>query len=45
MTLRNVALVFGPTIMRGLAGGDEMLNNMTAGYTIVELLCKHVSAY
>lgn len=43
MTLRNVALVFGPTLMRSSADGEEMLANMNAGYTIVELLCQHVS--
>lgn len=43
MTLRNVALVFAPTLMRSSADGEELLANMTAGYTTVELLCQHVS--
>lgn len=43
MTLRNVALVFAPTLMR--SSGEELLANMTAGYTTVELLCKHVSLF
>lgn len=43
MTIKNVALVFAPTLMRSTADGEELLANMTAGYTTVELLCKHVS--
>lgn len=44
MTMRNVSLVFGPTLVRhpDNAEGDE-LSNMSAGYVIVEMLCKHVS--
>ena len=43
MTFRNVALVFGPTLMRSSALGHDMLASMNEGYTIVEALCKHVS--
>jgi len=41
MTLKNVALVFGPTLMRSADG--DMLMNMAATYSVVDLLCSHVS--
>ena len=41
MTLKNVALVFGPTLMR--SADDHMLLNMSATYSVVDLLCSHVS--
>lgn len=43
MSFRNVALVFGPTLMRSTAMGHDMLASMNEGYTIVEALCRHVS--
>lgn len=43
MEVKNVALVFGPTLFAS-ADGDELLRNMSATYAIVELLCKHVSS-
>ena len=42
MTLQNMALVFGHILMRGSIF-DDLLANMTAVYTIMELLCKRVS--
>ncbi len=41
MSFRNVALVFGPTLVRGAA--QDMLTSMNESYTIVEALCRHVS--
>lgn len=42
MTYRNVSIVFGPTLMFKPGASEEMLSNMNAGYTIVQLLCQHV---
>jgi hypothetical protein len=42
MVLRNVAMVFGPTLMLP-AGSEEYLTAMSHTFAIVELLCKHVS--
>ena len=42
MVLRNVAMVFGPTLMLP-SGSEEYLTAMSHTFTIVELLCKHVS--
>ncbi len=41
MSFRNVALVFGPTLVRGAA--QDMLTSMNESYIIVEALCRHVS--
>ncbi len=40
MSFHNVAIVFGPTLMRGTA--QDMLTTINESYTIVETLCTHV---
>ena len=45
MTLRNIGLVFGPTLVRKSGDGPSDLNElnaMSASYAIVETLCKEV---
>lgn len=44
MSVRNVSLVFGPTLVRNPTKSDDLLvSAINAGYTVVELLCRHVS--
>ena len=43
MVLRNVAMVFGPTLMLRSSPTEELdLVAMNNTFTVVELLCKHV---
>ncbi len=44
MSLRNVALVFGPTLVRNpMRSADLLVSAINAGYTVIEVLCRHVS--
>ena len=40
MTLKNLRIVFGPTLVRTPSDDFSTIND---GYTVIELLCKHVS--
>ena len=42
MTYRNVSIVFGPTLLFKPEAAQDVLSNMNASYTIVQLLCQHV---
>ena len=42
MVLRNVAMVFGPTLMLPSGSEDFDLGAMNCTFTVVELICKHV---
>ena len=44
MTLKNVSLVFGPTLVRNPNPPSGLIvNDINAGNSVVEMLCQHVS--
>lgn len=44
MTLKNVSLVFGPTLVRNPnPPAGLIVNDINAGNAVVEMLCQHVS--